>query len=182
MGVAVPVQRALKTLATVWDVAVFLWQRSTAPDARSARVAASQQAIPLEQNTAVVRHDASDAVDARQSTQTVRFGLDGQQYEIDLSDGNAEELREAFARYIAAGRAVDRQTKNASTTGNRRRTPRAAPRTATRRTAPRTSANGHDPAAIREWARAHGHQISDRGPIPGDVRRAYDARRRGRGR
>jgi hypothetical protein len=31
---------------------------------------------------------------------TVRFGLDGTEYEIDLNAGHARELRDALARYV----------------------------------------------------------------------------------
>lgn len=166
-----PPQRALRTLTTVWDIAVFLWRRSGSPDASPEPVAESHAGIPLQQKSVVVLHDLSDEADATGPTQTVRFGLDGQQYEIDLRDQNADELRRAFARYIAAGRRVDRQTNAAK---------RTRPGGGTHRTAPRTTANGHEPAAIREWARAHGHPVSDRGPIPANVRKAYDARKQGR--
>ena len=37
---------------------------------------------------------------------TVTFALDTTTYEIDLSDDNAGQLREAFARYVKAARKV----------------------------------------------------------------------------
>ncbi|WP_342365716.1 MULTISPECIES: Lsr2 family protein [Plantibacter] len=49
--------------------------------------------------------DDLDGVElARGSGETVRFGLDGRDYEIDLSDHNAAELREVLAPYVGAGR------------------------------------------------------------------------------
>lgn len=166
-----PIQRALRTLSTVWDIAVFLWRRSGSPEASPEPAAESHVGVPRQQGSVVVLHDVSDNADATEPTQTVRFGLDGQQYEIDLRHENADELRAAFARYIAAGRRVDRQANDAK--------PTRPGGGGTPRTAPRATANGADPAAIRKWARAHGHQVSDRGPIPANVRQAYDARKQG---
>ena len=37
---------------------------------------------------------------------------------------------------------------------------------------PRTSS---DTQKVREWARANGYEVSDRGRIPASVREAYDA-------
>ena len=45
-----------------------------------------------------------DDVDGSIASQTVTFALDGQRFEIDLSDDNAAALRDVFAPYIAAGR------------------------------------------------------------------------------
>src|SRR5258707_1156379 len=47
-----------------------------------------------------------DDLDGSEAEGTVLFGLDGTQYEIDLSTGHAKELRTALARYIDAGRRV----------------------------------------------------------------------------
>jgi len=44
-----------------------------------------------------------DDLDGDAATQTVPFALDGVSYEIDLSDENAQALRDEFARYIEAG-------------------------------------------------------------------------------
>lgn len=38
--------------------------------------------------------------------ETVRFGIDGRSYEIDLTDENAEVLRELLRAYLQAGRKV----------------------------------------------------------------------------
>jgi hypothetical protein len=42
-----------------------------------------------------------DDLDDREAEATVRFGLDGAEYEIDLSARNAKALRGALARYAA---------------------------------------------------------------------------------
>jgi Lsr2 len=149
----VRVRRALRTLTTFGELAVFLWRRYGSPAENGTAEAESPAPAPV-----------------AEPTQRVRFGLDGQQYEIDLSDDEAAELREAVGRYIAAGRRADRRT--------RARTSAPADPPA----AQRPTMNGHDSAAVREWARANGHRISARGPIPATVRQAYDARGRRRGR
>ena len=45
-----------------------------------------------------------DDIEGGPADETVQFGLDGRQYEIDLSTANAEKLREALRPYAAAGR------------------------------------------------------------------------------
>lgn len=92
-----------------------------------------------------------DDIDGSPADESVLFGLDGVQYEIDLSAANAGRLRESLARYIGEAR---------RTTGRR---PAAA----------RSSAS--DLAAIRAWARSNGHQVSDRGRIAAPILAAYRA-------
>ncbi|MBS3179542.1 MULTISPECIES: histone-like nucleoid-structuring protein Lsr2 [unclassified Pseudoclavibacter] len=88
--------------------------------------------------------------------ETVQFALDGTDYEIDLSDENAKKLRDALADYVSAARTVakSRKSKSAGSTSNRPK---------------------KDLAAIRAWARAEGHKISDRGRIPGSIIEDYEA-------
>ena len=45
-----------------------------------------------------------DDLDGSDADGTVRFGLDGTEYQIDLSAGHARELRGALARYVGAAR------------------------------------------------------------------------------
>ena len=94
-----------------------------------------------------------DDLDGGEATETVNFGLDGVSYEIDLSSKNASTLRDALAPYVGAGRRI----------GGRRRGRGGA------------SGTGASPAQVREWAREHGWELSDRGRVPADVREAYDA-------
>lgn len=95
-----------------------------------------------------------DDIDGSEATETISFGLDGTSYEIDLNDAHAAELREAFAAYVGHARKV------------------TAPRRAAAR---RSSGSGTDTKAVREWARANGHEVSDRGRIPADLVAAYEA-------
>ncbi|MDQ0731781.1 histone-like nucleoid-structuring protein Lsr2 [Arthrobacter sp. B1I2] len=45
-----------------------------------------------------------DDIDGSEASQTVSFALDGTEYEIDLNDSHANELREALAHFTSAGR------------------------------------------------------------------------------
>ena len=94
--------------------------------------------------------------------ETVSFALDGTNYEIDLSDRNAKELRDAFSRYVSAARKVGRGSGGRASGGGRSR--------ATGGRMDREQAG-----AIRDWARKNGHQVSDRGRIPASVVDAYEA-------
>ena len=88
---------------------------------------------------------------------TVTFGIDHTEYEIDLSESNASELREAFSRYVRAARKV-------SARGGRRGARPAKP-----------AYSGFDPAAVRAWARGQGIEVSPRGRIKADVVQRYRA-------
>jgi len=92
-----------------------------------------------------------DDLDGSAAEGTVRFGLDGTEYEIDLSAGHARELRDALARYVNAGRRVSG-------------TARKAVRGSRNRPAPSQDATG-----VREWARAQGIEVKDRGRVPVDL-------------
>jgi uncharacterized membrane protein len=104
-----------------------------------------------------------DDLDGSEAEETVEFGLDGAFYEIDLSEENAERLREALAEYV----------EHARRSGGRKRT---GGRVAAAGRAPRTaSADREQNQAMREWARKQGMNISDRGRIPKEVAEAYNA-------
>ena len=45
-----------------------------------------------------------DDLDGSEADGTVRFGLDGTEYEIDLNAEHAQALRDALARYVQAAR------------------------------------------------------------------------------
>ena len=102
-----------------------------------------------------------DDLDGDKAEETVEFGLDGKNYEIDLSSSNAEKLRDALASYVAAARRP----------GGRRRGGAAAPASAA--AARRPSVDREQNQAIRDWARKRGMKVSDRGRIPADVLEAY---------
>ena len=62
-----------------------------------------------------------DDLDGSAAEGTVRFGLDGTEYEIDLNAGHAEQLREALAAYVRAGRRVGGGSRRSARGGRRDR-------------------------------------------------------------
>lgn len=100
----------------------------------------------------------TDDLDGTQADETVQFALDGVTYEIDLSDANAEALREALAPYVGASRRIGGRTV--------RRAAGVKSRPASERV---------DLSDLRAWAREHGYQVSDRGRVSSEVRAAYEA-------
>lgn len=99
-----------------------------------------------------------DDISGGPADETVLFALDGVSYEIDLSTGNAAELREALAGYVAVARRVGGRASSG------------------RRRAGRSSGSGAGKTAeIRAWARDNGYEVSERGRISAEVRAAYEA-------
>ena len=90
---------------------------------------------------------------------TVPFSLDGVNFEIDLSDVNANELRDALARYVSAARRV-----------GGRKIRLAVGQSADAATA---VSSREESKAIRQWALANGYTISERGRISSEIREAY---------
>lgn len=99
----------------------------------------------------VTKVTVTDDLDGSVGAESVRFALDGQLYEIDLSAEHASELRAVLAAYVAAGR---------------RTTARAAQSPARPR---RTVDRDYDPSAVRAWARARRINVPARGRVPGSV-------------
>ncbi len=99
-----------------------------------------------------------DDLDGAVADETVEFGVDGKNYEIDLSTANAKKLRDALSDFVASARR----------SGGRRRAS-SAPAAASRR----PSIDREQNQAIREWARKRGMKVSDRGRIPAEVLEAY---------
>lgn len=84
---------------------------------------------------------------------TVQFGLDGKQYEIDLTEANATDLRSFLQRYADVARQVGK--------GKSARKPGKPDR--------------NRATAVRTWAREQGYDVGERGRIPSNVTQAYDA-------
>ena len=109
----------------------------------------------------------SDDLDENLSAdETVSFALDGTNYEIDLSDKNAKELRDAFSRYVSAARKVSRGGRSSSSSSGGG---------ASRGRGTGGRMDREQAGAIREWARKNGHNVSDRGRIPASVVEAYES-------
>src|SRR4051794_8795656 len=66
--------------------------------------------------------DIDDTTIEAGSGQTISFGLDGVGYAIDLANGHADELRQAFSRYVEAARKTGGSRVRDSASRSRRRT------------------------------------------------------------
>jgi hypothetical protein len=95
----------------------------------------------------------TDDLDGGPADETVRFGIDGTQYEIDLSKAHAGELRTALEPFVASARRA-----TAAGGGGTRR---AAARPAARR--------GPSPSDVRAWARSEGIEVKDKGRVPAEL-------------
>ncbi len=94
-----------------------------------------------------------DDIDGSDAEGTVRFGLGGTDYEIDLNKKHTAQFAQAIGPFIEAARKVP--TSRRAARGSR------APR--------------HGQSAVRAWAREQGIKVSDRGRIPADVLARYEA-------
>jgi len=88
----------------------------------------------------------TDDFDGSAGATTVRFGLDGDVFEVDLSPENEAELRQLLTQYIDVGRKLSRS-------GQAYARVESAP----------------DGRAVRAWAEASGIPVSPRGRISRDV-------------
>jgi hypothetical protein len=101
--------------------------------------------------------------DEVEGSETIAFALDGSAYEIDVCEQHGGELRDAFAPYVGAARRAGRPAATAA--------PRRSGRGSSR------SSGGNDRErvqAIREWARANGHKVSERGRLSSSLVEAYE--------
>jgi len=101
-----------------------------------------------------------DDLDGSDAAETVSFGLDGAQYEIDLSAANADKLREALALYIGHGRRAGGRKRGTSSRGAG---------------SARSRGPGPTAAEIRAWAKQNGWDVPERGRVSAEVREAYAA-------
>jgi hypothetical protein len=92
-----------------------------------------------------------DDLDGSAAEGTVRFGLDGTEYEIDLNEQHARQLRDALARYVSAARRSNGAARRPARTGRR------------------PAASGLNTTEVREWAKAQGMEVKDRGRVPAEL-------------
>jgi hypothetical protein len=95
-----------------------------------------------------------DDIDGGEAEGTVRFAIDGAEYEIDLSAKHSEELRDTLKNYIAHARKISGTARRGSTRASRK--PGAI-----------------DTVAARAWARENGYDIKERGRVPADLVAKY---------
>jgi hypothetical protein len=105
--------------------------------------------------------ELTDDTDGKAADETVTFGLDGREFEIDLTKKNAAALRKAFDVYVKHGRRVGgRRPRSTGASGSSR------------------SKSDVDTKAVRQWAGKNGYELSSRGRIPANVVEAYKAAQR----
>jgi hypothetical protein len=92
-----------------------------------------------------------DDLDGSAAEGTVRFGLDGTEYEIDLNAEHAQELRDTLAAYLSAGRRASGGSRQ--------------PARSTRK----GSGSGLNATKVREWAKEQGIEVKDRGRVPAEL-------------
>jgi Lsr2 len=97
-----------------------------------------------------------DDLDGGPADQTVRFGVGGTDYEIDLNKKNVKAFRKQLAPFVEHARKAGR--------GQRR---------------PRSSSTRQRSSDIRAWAKQQGIAVSARGRIPATVVAQYEAATRG---
>ena len=83
--------------------------------------------------------------------ETIRFSVNGVEYEIDLSGRNARGFWKALKPYTEAGRRVRRPARI------------------------RTAESRTDARQVRTWAREQGYDVSDKGRVPADLVARYKA-------
>ena len=98
-----------------------------------------------------------DDIDGGEAEGTVRFGLDGREYEIDLSTKNAAALRKALAKYVDAARRIPGTSRGPSRSGRR------------------AGDGAADSTAVRVWAKSQGIEVKDRGRVPAEIVRKFKA-------
>ncbi len=98
-----------------------------------------------------------DDIDGSAAEGTVRFGLDGTEYEIDLNAKHAQQLRDALAAYVKAGRRASGAPRRPARGGRR------------------GSASGLNSTEVREWAKAQGIEVKDRGRVPAELEVKFKA-------
>lgn len=94
----------------------------------------------------------TDDLDGSEADGTFRFGLDGTDYVIDLNAAHAKELRKELTKYVEAGRKAVTSGRRTVHRGNR----------------PGAGA-GPETATVREWAKAQGIEVKDRGRIAAEL-------------
>ncbi len=95
-----------------------------------------------------------DDIEGGPAEETLRFGLDGKEYEIDLNGQNAAAFRQQIGPYVEHARKAGSRPHQRLV---------------------RTAASRERSADIRAWAKDNGIAVSERGRIPASVIEQYEA-------
>ena len=99
-----------------------------------------------------------DDISGEDAQETIRFSLDGADYEIDLSADNAVDLRDTLKGYSAKGRRLRGPSGTSGGLGE--------------------ATGREETQKIRNWATENGYNPSPRGRISRAIKQAYDAAQR----
>jgi uncharacterized membrane protein len=102
-----------------------------------------------------------DDLDGSEGAETITYTVNGQDYEIDLSEDNAEKFHDALEPYIQNSREVRRQADTARRRDGRRRNSGGG-------------SSRDDIPQIRAWAESQGMDVSARGRVKKEIIDAYD--------
>ena len=102
--------------------------------------------------------ELTDDLDGSPADETLRFALDGSEFEIDLSTAHAKQLRNALQPFAKAARSPNGKR------GGRRRGGSGG----------RASRDREQLQGIRDWAKKQGYQVAQRGRISAEIERAYN--------
>ncbi|PPB48399.1 hypothetical protein C4K88_11620 [Arthrobacter pityocampae] len=108
-----------------------------------------------------VQVELVDDLTGETAQETVRFGVDGTEYEIDLTTENAQKLRTTLAEY------ADKARKASTRRGQGSKSPAATG-------AGSGKAKREETQRIRQWAQDNGHSTSARGRISQSIVDAYN--------
>lgn len=98
-----------------------------------------------------------DDLNGEEAEETVRFALDGTNYEIDLTERNAQKLRAGLFEFVDKGRKAGSGKQSSS-----------GQKTAS------TRSKRVDTQQIRQWAQENGFNPSSRGRITQSIIDAYN--------
>jgi hypothetical protein len=99
--------------------------------------------------------ELEDDLDGGPADETMRFGLDSTEYEIDLSEKTARTFRTQLAPFVEHARKAGRWPARRAT---------------------RTAAGRLHSGEVRAWAKDHEIAVSARGRIPASVIEQYQAK------
>lgn len=106
----------------------------------------------------------TDDIDGSKDAEEVTFSFRGTDYVIDLSKKNQAAMEKALKPFLEAATKTGRKPSGSSS-----RKPGATPSRKSR------APSGEDFAAIRDWAKANGVEVSERGRVARAVIEQYKA-------
>ena len=108
-----------------------------------------------------------------EASETLTFGLDGVDFEIDLNEAHAGELRTAVGKFTQYARRVTKGGKSKVSTAKQLTSPAAPAKDSAAKNG--TAHSKHSAREIRDWARTNGIDVPDKGRVPNEVTALFEA-------